>query len=267
MASARAGVHLNPTARQASARLRALANPTDAAFLQGFFKTGPGQYGHGDRFLGIRVPATRRVAREFRDLPLAGVTTLLSSRWHEERLLALLILGGRYARGGETERERIYRLYLANTSRINNWDLVDVSAPHVVGAHLATRSRAPLDRLAQSGSVWERRIAIVATHWFILRRGEIATTLCIAGALLDDPHDLIHKATGWMLREAAKRGRPGVEQFLVAHQTEMPRTMLRYAIERFSAATRKQYRAGTARTSMGASARRAPALNPALDFE
>ena len=229
--------------------LRSLANPADAAFLKGFFKTGPGQYGEGDRFLGIRVPVTRRVAREFGSLPLAGVTTLLSSRWHEERLLALVILGGRYARGDDVERDRIYRLYLASTSRINNWDLVDVSAPHVVGAHLATRSRAPLDRLAQSGSLWERRIAIVATHWFILRRGEIATTLRIAGALLDDPHDLIHKATGWMLREAAKQDRAGVERFLVEHQRRMPRTMLRSAIERFSPAKRKRYVAGTARQS------------------
>ena len=247
MASAHAAVRLKPTARQASARLRALANPSEAAFLQGFFKSGPGEYGEGDRFLGIRVPMTRGVAREFHDLPLAGVTTLLRSRWHEERLLALVILANRYARADDVERERIYRLYLASTTRINNWDLVDVSAPHIVGAHLATRSRAPLDRLARSGSLWERRIAIVATHWFILRRSEIATTLRIAAALLDDPHDLIHKATGWMLREAAKRDRAGAVPFLIEHQLRMPRTMLRYAIERFSPAERKRYLAGTGR--------------------
>jgi 3-methyladenine DNA glycosylase AlkD len=171
--------------------------------------------------------------------------TLLRSPWHEERLLALVILSDRYARGDDETRERIYRLYLASMGHVNNWDLVDLSAPNIVGAHLAGRSRTPLDALAQSENLWERRIAIVATHWFI-RNGEVAATLRIAKMLLEDPHDLIHKASGWMLREAAKRDRAAVERFLKQHQRSMPRTMLRYAIERFPASVRTRYLAGTA---------------------
>jgi 3-methyladenine DNA glycosylase AlkD len=233
------------SARHASASLRSLANRADAALLKRFFKTGRGQYGEGDRFLGIRVPETRRVSREFRDMPLREMPTLLRSPWHEERLLALVILSDRYARGDDETRERIYRLYLASMGHVNNWDLVDLSAPNIVGAHLAGRSRTPLDALAQSENLWERRIAIVATHWFI-RNGEVAATLRIAKMLLEDPHDLIHKASGWMLREAAKRDRAAVERFLKQHQRSMPRTMLRYAIERFPASVRTRYLAGTA---------------------
>ena len=233
------------SARHARARLRALANPTDAAFLLRFFKTGPGEYGEGDRFLGIRVPDMRRVAREFRDLPLAQVKALLASPWHEERLMALVILGDQHARGDAATRERIYRLYLTSTRHINNWDLVDASAPGIVGAHLFGRNSRPLEALARSKDLWERRIAIVATHWFI-RNGDIRPTLRVATILLKDPHDLIHKATGWMLREAAKRDRAATERFLRRHQQRMPRTMLRYAIERFPPEARKQYLQGTA---------------------
>ena len=229
----------------ARARLREFADAKRAAFVLGYFKTGPGQYGHGDRFLGVRVPDLHRVAREFRGLPLRSLQSLLRSPWHEDRLLSLLILVDRYERGDERVRAQVFRLYLANTRRINNWDLVDSSAPEIVGAHLEQRSRTKLDSLARSRNLWERRIAIVATHWFILD-GEITTTLRIAERLLDDTHDLIHKATGWMLREAAKRDRQGTERFLRKHQRQMPRTMLRYAIERFSASERARYLRGTA---------------------
>jgi 3-methyladenine DNA glycosylase AlkD len=223
-------------------RLREVADPEDAVFLQRFFKTGPGQYGEGDHFLGIRVPITRKLAREFADLPLGDVEKLLHDRWHEARLLALVLLVSQYARGGAAEKDRIFRLYLANTNRINNWDLVDMSAAGIVGAHLETRDRAPLDRLARSKSLWERRIAIVATYWFI-RHGEFDDTLRIAATLLGDSHDLIHKAVGWMLREVGKRDERVLETFLDEHASEMPRTALRYSIERMSPAKRTRYMA------------------------
>jgi 3-methyladenine DNA glycosylase AlkD len=224
------------------AHLRRAGSPPDAAFLQGFFRTGPGQYGEGDRFLGIRVPALRALLPKLDQLPAAELDAVLSSEWHEARLLALLALVRRYGRGAAAERQAVYRLYLRRTDRINNWDLVDVSAPHIVGAHLAERSRAPLQRLARSRSLWERRIAIVATH-FLIRRGEVAETLAIAELLLDDEHDLIHKAVGWMLREAWKRDGE-VAGFVAAHCRVMPRTMLRYAIERQSPAERLRYLRG-----------------------
>jgi 3-methyladenine DNA glycosylase AlkD len=230
------------SARAARFLLREFSDHTRAVFVAGFFKTGPGQYGHGDRFLGVRVPDLRRVAHEFRDLGMPAIRALLVSPWHEDRLLALLILTDQFARGDARSRAAIYRLYLASTRRINNWDLVDLSAPRVVGAYLEARSRAPLDRLARSKDLWERRIAIVATHWFI-RNGEIGPTLRVATMLLDDPHDLIHKATGWMLREAAKRDRTRTERFLWRYRRRMPRTMLRYAIERFSERERRRYMA------------------------
>jgi len=217
-------------------RLRKLADPVRAKHSLRFFKTAPGQYGHGDRFLGLTVPAMRTLVREFRELPLAGAEALLASEWHEERLVALLILVAQY-RHAPAE---VYRLYLANTDRINNWDLVDASAPHIVGAHLETRNRRPLYLLARSKSLWERRIAVVATQHFI-RRDDLADTLAIARILLRDEHDLIHKATGWMLREAGKRDERVLRAFLDEHAAAMPRTMLRYAIERLPPALREHY--------------------------
>jgi 3-methyladenine DNA glycosylase AlkD len=208
-------------------RLRKLADRDRAKHSLRFFKTGPGQYGEGDRFLGLTVPAMRRLVREFRALPLADAEALLASPWHEERLVALLILVAQY-RHAPAE---VYRIYLANTARINNWDLVDASAPHVVGAHLETRSRKTLYRLAKSKSLWERRIAIIATQHFI-RRNDFEDTLAIAHILLNDEHDLIHKAAGWMLREVGKRDESVLRAFLNEHAPAMPRTMLRYAIER-----------------------------------
>ena len=223
-------------------RLRKEGDPDDAVFLQRFFKTAPGQYGAGDHFLGIRVPATRRLSREFADLSIGDLETLLHDKWHEARLLALVILVNQYERGDSAERTRIYRTYLANTDRINNWDLVDLSAPNIVGAHLETRSRAVLDKLAKSKSLWERRIAIVSTYWFIRRR-DFDDTLRISAALLGDSHDLIHKAVGWMLREVGKRDESVLDAFLDKHARSMPRTALRYSIERMSPAKRKRYMA------------------------
>jgi 3-methyladenine DNA glycosylase AlkD len=228
------------TATELRKRLRAHADPASVAILQSFFKTGPGQYGEGDVFIGVRLPAMRALCRECRDVPLATALTLLGSTVHEERLLALLLMVDRFTRGDEAERKRVYDAYLANTDRINNWDLVDLSAPAVVGGFLWERSRAPLTRLARSTSLWERRIAIVSTHYFI-RNGDLADTFRIADLLLDDPHDLIHKATGWMLREAGKRDGSALRQFLATRHDRMPRTMLRYAIERFPESERKKY--------------------------
>ena len=221
-------------------RLRTFADPVRATFVARFFKTGPGQYGEGDRFLGLQVPQLRTVAREFRSLSLADVRSMLASPWHEERLLALVILVDQFERGDEAQRKAIYAFYMASTDRINNWDLVDASAPQIVGGYLAGRSRAPLYRLAKSKSIWERRIAIIATQHFI-RLGEFDDTLAIADLLLTDRHDLIHKAAGWMLREVGKRDRARLEIFLWKKVTRMQRTMLRYAIERFPAALRRRY--------------------------
>ena len=224
----------------AARRLRDFADRDRAAFVQGFFKTGPGQYGEGDQFLGLNVPSLRKVAREFGALPLRDLRQLLDSKWHEERLLALVILVDQYGRGDAKQRAAIYKLYMASTDRINNWDLVDSSAPQIVGGQLATRSRKPLYRLAKSKSVWERRIAILATYHFI-RMGEFNDTFALTESLLDDKHDLIHKAAGWMLREVGKRDRAALEDFLRKHAAKMPRTMLRYAIERFEPAVRRRY--------------------------
>jgi 3-methyladenine DNA glycosylase AlkD len=220
--------------------LRAGADPPRAAALQRFFRTGRGEYAEGDRFLGLTVPSIRMLAARCGDAPLEEVDALLHSPIHEGRLLALLLMVQAFRAGDERQRRRIYRLYLARTRFINNWDLVDASAPQIVGAWLAGRSRAPLRRLARSTSLWERRIAIVATHWFI-RRGEIEDTFAIADLLLDDPHDLIHKAVGWMLREAGKRDGVAARRFLASRHGRMPRTMLRYAIEKFPEQERRSY--------------------------
>jgi len=229
-----------PTANEIVARLEALGDPEHARFVAGYFRAGPGEYGEGDRFLGIRVPVLRRLVREYRGLPRERAAELLRSPWHEARLLACLLLADAYPRGDAAEREAIYRLYLENTEHINSWDLVDTSAPHVVGAHLQEGDRTVLERLARSDSVWERRIAILATQHFI-RRGDFGSTLHIAEILVDDRHDLIHKAVGWMLREVGDRDRAAEEAFLRRHHGTMPRTMLRYAIEKFPPDLRQAY--------------------------
>lgn len=232
-----------PTLKALRKELYGLANPADAKFLQGFFKTGPGQYGEGDKFLGLRVPALRRLARDYAELSREDVLRMLASPWHEERLLALVIMVDAYESGDATERRLVHRDYLANTRYINNWDLVDASAGGIVGAHVDAGNIDLLVRLARSKDMWERRIAIVSTFYFI-KRGELGPTLVIAELLLHDSHDLIHKAVGWMLREVGKQDRKVLDGFLREHYHGMPRTMLRYAIERHPEDVRKKYLAG-----------------------
>lgn len=227
--------------------LDTLANPADAANLAWFFKTGPGGYGEGDCFRGIRVPALRRLAKQHRTLGLPDVTHLLTSPYHEDRLLALLILVEQFRRGDADQRAAIYRLYLAHTAYINNWDLVDSSAEHIVGAYLYPDLLPTLIPLAESPSLWERRIAIMAT-FHAIKRGDFEATLDLAARLRDDPHDLIHKAVGWMLREVGKRDRREEEAFLARHCATMPRTMLRYAIEHFPPELRAAHLRGEVRT-------------------
>jgi len=219
------------------------ADPKRAASSAWFFKTGKGQYGEGDRFLGITVPALREIALRFSDLPLSDIARLLASPIHEHRLAAVEILVAQFECSDNVTREKIFRFYLRHAKRVNNWDLVDASAPYIVGKHLKTRKRGVLDRLAASPNLWERRISIVATFAFI-RNGEIKDTFHIAGKLLSDDHDLIHKAVGWALREAGKVSRPALLSFLKKHYGTISRTSLRYAIERFPAAQRKRVLAG-----------------------
>lgn len=218
-------------------------NPAAAAFAQKFFKTGKGQYGEGDVFRGIRVPMLRQLAKKYKDVGLSDAKELLHSRFHEDRLLALLILVRSYGKGDSATQSRIYELYLQNTEFINNWDLVDVSAEHIVGAFLMEREKEPLTRLALSAALWERRIAIMATFHFI-KRDIFDETLRLAKMLLNDKEDLLHKAVGWMLREVGKRDADAQEGFLREYSTRMPRTMLRYAIERFPENKRKAYLEG-----------------------
>ena len=225
-------------------RLQEAADPKRAAVSRRFFKTGPGEYGEGDIFVGVSVPALRKCARAYRDIPIADVQVLLHSVVHEERLLGLLILVCAFAKGDGATQRAIYRFYLDNTACVNNWDLVDTSAEHIVGAFLWQRSRRPLYRLAKSQSLWERRIAIMATFHFI-KQQEFSETLAIARMLLADPEDLIHKAVGWMLREIGKRDMDTGELFLQGNYRRMPRTMLRYAIERFPEERRRAYLKGT----------------------
>jgi 3-methyladenine DNA glycosylase AlkD len=230
-------------AKKIQSRLTQFANEDQATISQKFFKTGPGEYGEGDIFKGIRVPELRKLAREYRELPEKEVKTLLQSPIHEERLLALLILVRVFASADDARRKDIYELYLENTRHINNWDLVDASAEHIIGAYLKDKGKQPLYRLARSNNLWERRIAIMSTFHFI-KQNEFSETLKIAEMLLSDSEDLIHKAVGWMLREIGKRHLPAEESFLKAHYSQMPRTMLRYAIEKFPETTRQLYLKG-----------------------
>jgi 3-methyladenine DNA glycosylase AlkD len=230
--------------REIRARLRKLGDKERAKNSRWFFKTGPGEYGKGDRFLGIKVPELRKLAKEYQAIPLTEVTDILQSPIHEERLLALLILVRAFSKGDERFKEKIYNLYLDNTRYINNWDLVDASAEHIVGAFLKEKSKKPLSDLARSSDLWERRIAIMATFHFI-KGSAFTETLKTARTLLSDKEDLIHKAVGWMLREVGKRHLATEEHFLKEHYKKMPRTMLRYAIERFPEAKRQRYLKGT----------------------
>jgi 3-methyladenine DNA glycosylase AlkD len=234
---------MNITAKEISKLLQKMGDKEDSLFLQGFFKTGVGQYGEGDIFLGIRVPALRKLAKEYKALPLKEVLLLLRSPYHEVRLFALILFVNAFAQGDESIEKKIYDLYMANTRYINNWDLVDISAPNIVGAFLMERSKKPLYQLAKSKSLWERRMATLATFYFI-KNNQFADALKIAGILLQDKEDLIHKAAGWMLREVGKRNIDSAESFLQKHCQIMPRTMLRYAIERFAPSKRRRYLEG-----------------------
>ena len=220
--------------------LSQLHNPEKAKNLSWFFKTGKGQYGEGDIFLGIPVPEQRKVAKRYIDIPLIELQELLSSKIHEHRLTALLILVSKYEKADTSGRNEIFNFYLRNTENINNWDLVDLSAPRIVGEYLYHKDPSILFTLAKSNNVWERRIAVLSTFNFI-RYNDFDSALKLAELLVHDEHDLIHKAVGWMLREIGKRNQETEEQFLKKHYMHMPRTMLRYAIEKFDKDTRKSY--------------------------
>ncbi len=226
-----------------SSDLRDFAEPQRAEVHQRFFKTGRGEYGEGDRFLGIRVPHIRKLVRKFRGLSLEDTKKLLHSPWHEERLFALLILVDSFKKSSTENQEDIYNLYMISTKWINNWDLVDLSAPHIPGGWLNSRDRKPLYEFAGSKDLWKKRISIISTQHFI-RKNDFRDTLAISEKLLKDDHDLIHKAVGWMLREVGKKDLETEEKFLRKHYMNMPRTMLRYAIERFPEEKRQKYLKG-----------------------
>jgi len=225
-------------------KLAALADDQRAGIQMRFFKTGPGEYGEGDRFIGVRVPELRRLSRLYRELDLRAVESLLHSNIHEERHLALFIMVLQFQKGDSRRRRRIYDLYLASLKFINNWDLVDCSAEHIVGGWLETRKKNRLDALARSADLWHRRVAMLATFHYI-KKGHFDDALRLAEQLLADSHDLIHKAVGWMLREIGKRDLVIEEAFLKKHYQAMPRTMLRYAIEKIPEAKRQAYLKGT----------------------
>ncbi len=221
----------------------ALANDAIAEHSQRFFKTGKGEYGDNDRFLGIRIPLVRQQVKRHRDAPMRAIKAMLKSPWHEERMFGVLSLVDRFKRGDETQQQHIFDYYLGNIRFVNNWDLVDSSAHLIVGPWLETRSRRRLYRLAKSKDLWERRVAIISSYHFI--RGEdFSDTLALAELLVHDEHDLIHKAVGWMLREVGNRDRKAEVRFLKKHYRSMPRTMLRYAIEKFPQAQRKAWLQG-----------------------
>jgi 3-methyladenine DNA glycosylase AlkD len=218
--------------------LKTKARSKKAKILQRFFKTGPGEYGEGDVFLGVVVPETRKLVKKYNNLEIKEIIKLLHSKIHEERLTALLIMVSTFQI--EKNKEKIYNFYLKNTKYINSWDLVDLSAPKIIGDYLLNKPKSILSKLARSKSLWERRISIISTFSFI-RNNNFKETLKIAKILLNDKHDLIHKAVGWMLREVGKRDLKIEEEFLKKYYKKMPRTMLRYAIEKFPEKKRKQY--------------------------
>lgn len=230
-------------AADVKAALETYANADDAVFLQRFFKTGAGQYGEGDIFIGVRVPKTRLVCKTFKPLPLSEIQVLLDSPVHEHRLAGLIIMTLQYPKASETGKKQLYELYMANVykGRVNNWDLVDTSAEHIAGPYLADKPKDILYELAQSGDLWQRRVAMLSTFAYI-KQGEPGVTLKLAELLLNDTHDLIQKAVGWMLREVGKRVDETILiDFLDRHAAAMPRTMLRYAIERLSVNKRTYY--------------------------
>ncbi len=221
------------TIQQIKKTLRSMGNATIAAHSQHFFKTGKGEYGEGDKFLGVRVPELRKLAKQYyTSTSLEDVQKILSSPFHEERLYALLLLIYSFSKANEKEKTQIYNTYLSNTQYINSWDLVDLSSHHIIGAYLENKTKHILYQLSQSRSIWERRISIIATFQFI-KKNQFNDTLSIAKQLINDKEDLIHKAVGWMLREIGKRNINIEKKFLKAYYKDMPRIMLRYAIEHF----------------------------------
>ncbi len=229
-------------ARGVQEALAKYASDTDAVFLQRFFKTGPGQYGEGDQFIGVRTPMTRLVCRDFKDLALSEIEKLMDSPIHEHRLAAAIIMTeqAKSRRTTKLEKKALFDLYLRRTDRLNNWDIIDVSCRDIVGGYLSDEPRDILYKLARSKNMWERRIAIVST-WQFIREYQLADTLKLAELLMKDEQDLIHKAVGWMLREAGKKDDQALKAFLDLHATVMPRTMLRYSIEKLPLETRSQY--------------------------
>jgi len=231
----------NYSVKELKRELKRISDTEKVKVFQGFFKIGVGQYGEGDIFLGVAVPDSRKIAVKYRELGLLEITELLKSKIHEERLVALLVLVHNFQEGDESERKKIFNFYLKNTRCVNNLDLVDLSADKIIGVHLlGKKDRKILYKLAKSKNFWERRIAIVATFNFI-KNGQFQDTLKIAKILLDDDHDLIHKAVGWMLREVGKRSLETEEGFLKKYYKKMPRATLRYAVERFPKAKRIFY--------------------------
>lgn len=231
------------TAQDVKKALRAHANTAKAEVLQSFFKTGPGEYGEGDVIIGVSVADIRKVAKKILELPFPEIGRLLRSSIHEERLCGILILVERFKTSDDIGQRCIVDFYLAHTGHVNNWDLVDMSADKILGAYLITRPRSVLRKLARSKLLWNRRIAVVSTFAFI-RNDDLDDTFAISDMLLHDTHDLIRKAVGWMLREAGKRDQKRLEAFLEPRYRNMPRTMLRYAIERFPEAKRQRYLKG-----------------------
>lgn len=223
--------------------LQESSDSKQAEILQRFFKTGEGEYGEGDIFLGVKVPVQRKIAKKYSGLNLYKLQELLNSNIHEHRLVGLLILDGKYKKASGEEKENIFNFYLKNIKNINNWDLVDLSAPKIVGDFLFNRKKKILYEFAESENLWEKRIAIISTFHFI-KNDEFKDALRISEILLNDKHDLIHKSVGWMLREIGKRDLETEENFLKQHYKNMPRTMLRYAIERFDEEKRKKYLRG-----------------------
>lgn len=228
------------TAAFVLSELLSMANPEKGAFLQRFFKTGPGQYAEGDVFLGLIVPLTRSIAKANKQTPLSELQILMESDYHEARLCALLIVVEQFRKATEADRKTLYDFYLANAYRINNWDLVDVTCPHVVGAYLLNNDRSRLYELAESNCLWEQRIAMVSTIAFIRNR-EYTDTLALAKKLMSHKHDLMHKAIGWMLREVGKKDRQTLTEFLEEYATRLPRTALRYAIEHYPEEQRQYF--------------------------
>ncbi len=222
------------------AKLKQLANPKFAENYQRFFKTGKGEYGEGDRFLGIRVPKLREIAKNHHDLPLEQVKPLLKSPFHEIRLCGFILLVNRYQKANNSkEKKSLYRVYTSHFHYLNNWDLIDVTCHKIIGPHLEHTSKKPLYQWAKSKNLWKRRISIVTTFWYI-RNNDLDDSYRLAKLLLEDDHDLIHKAVGWVLRECGKKDFKRLEKFILEHYRKMPRTTLRYAIERFPEGKRKK---------------------------